>query len=177
MIFLILLFIPSDELDNYNNVIYENRVELVSKFIELEAMDEKESKYYFTRKDDCYKDFARFRQIYLDVKDMPPVSDCMRFPPKEFANEALAFNNKFQNNIKEEARLYSHKIKFYLNVLKEAQELYSVYEAVKQANSEFYYVHVRRKSLAKLKELIGDEAYYKGELPPCVPTWRFRELK
>ena len=29
----------------------------------------------------------------------------------------------------------------------------------------------------KTRDLIGAEAYYSGNLPPYVPTWRFQEIK
>jgi hypothetical protein len=38
-------------------------------------------------------------------------------------------------------------------------------------------VTVRRQALKKLKEMIGDDAYTLGELPPYVPVWRFTEAK
>ena len=43
----------------------------------------------------------------------------------------------------------------------------------RHAACEYYYVTVRRQALKKLKEMIGDQAYYSGSLPPHVPVWRF----
>ena len=34
----------------------------------------------------------------------------------------------------------------------------------------------RLQWLARLRELIGDEDYFAGRLPPPVPVWRFRRL-
>ena len=52
-----------------------------------------------------------------------------------------------------------------------------MWDAVRDARCEFYYVTVRRQALKKLRDLVGEEAYLAGTLPPNVPTWRFNELK
>src|SRR5262245_32582518 len=59
----------------------------------------------------------------------------------------------------------------------ETDRLYGVWDAARDARCEFYYVTVRRQALKKLKEMIGDNAYALGELPPYVPEWRFSEAK
>jgi hypothetical protein len=38
-------------------------------------------------------------------------------------------------------------------------------------------VTVRRQALKKLREMIGENAYYYGQMPPSVPVWRFREVE
>ena len=62
-------------------------------------------------------------------------------------------------------------------MLAETDRLYLVWDAVRDARCDFYYVTVRRQALKKLRDLVGDEAYATGELPPNVPTWRFREAE
>ena len=52
-----------------------------------------------------------------------------------------------------------------------------MWDAVRDARCEFYYVTVRRQSLQKLRDLIGKEAYAAGELPDYVPTWRFLPIR
>jgi hypothetical protein len=60
------------------------------------------------------------------------------------------------------------------SVLLETDRLYQVWDAVRDARCDYYYVNVRRQALERLRELVGDEAYYSGDLPPCVPLWHFR---
>ena len=59
------------------------------------------------------------------------------------------------------------------DALAEADQLYRVWDAVRDAKSEFYYVSVRREALARLRQAIGPEDYARGVLPPHVPVWRF----
>ena len=57
--------------------------------------------------------------------------------------------------------------------LEEADQLYRVWDAVRDARSECYYVSVRRQALLTLQSALGPAAYFQGALPPHVPVWRF----
>jgi hypothetical protein len=37
-------------------------------------------------------------------------------------------------------------------------------------------VTVRRQALKKLRETVGEDAYWSGCLPPHVPVWRFARI-
>ena len=60
--------------------------------------------------------------------------------------------------------------------LNETDHLYQVWDSVRDARCNYYYVTVRRQALKTLREMIGTEAFYRGELPPHVPVWRFPEI-
>ena len=60
--------------------------------------------------------------------------------------------------------------------VQEADRLYQVWDNVRDARCDYYYVTVRRHALQKLREAIGPEAYYAGCLPPHVPVWRFQRI-
>ena len=55
----------------------------------------------------------------------------------------------------------------------EADRLYHIWDLVRDAGSDCYYVTYRRQALAALREAIGRGDYYRGVLPPHVPVWRF----
>ena len=59
--------------------------------------------------------------------------------------------------------------------LKETDCLYQVWDSVRDARCEYYYITVRRQALKKLHPLLGPDAYAGGEWPPHVPLWRFSE--
>ena len=59
--------------------------------------------------------------------------------------------------------------------LQETDRLYQVWDKVRDARCPYYYVTVRRQALKQLRELVGEDSYYSGNLPPCVPLWHFRE--
>ncbi len=57
----------------------------------------------------------------------------------------------------------------------ETDRLYKVWDAVRDARCEFYYVSVRRQALMRLKDMLGEDDYRSTNLPPNVPVWRFNE--
>ena len=61
--------------------------------------------------------------------------------------------------------------------LQETDHLYQVWDAVRDARCDYYYVTVRRLALKRLRDLVGEEAYYSSNLPPCVPLWRFEQIR
>ena len=61
--------------------------------------------------------------------------------------------------------------------LKETDWLYQIWDAVRDARCEYYYVTVRRQALKRLQTMLGSEAYSAADLPPYVPVWRFQEIK
>ena len=61
-------------------------------------------------------------------------------------------------------------------MLQEVDRLYNIWDTVRDARCDYYYVTVRRQALKKLRETVGDDAYYSGALPPHVPIWRFARI-
>jgi hypothetical protein len=62
-------------------------------------------------------------------------------------------------------------------IVAETDWLYRIYDALRDARCEYFYVTYRRQALAQLRDLVGMEAYYSGQLPPHVPLWRIPEAR
>jgi hypothetical protein len=60
--------------------------------------------------------------------------------------------------------------------MQETEHLYQVWDTVRDARCDYYYVTVRRQALKKLRKMLGVDDYYFGKLPPPVPLWRFQEI-
>lgn len=52
-----------------------------------------------------------------------------------------------------------------------------MWDALDDANCEWRPEWQRRLSLARVRDLIGEDDYAAGILPPAVPVWWFREMK
>ena len=90
-------------------------------------------------------------------------------------NEFLAYNRAYRQHMDLRQPLeLVHACEFRL-ALQETDRLYLIWDKVRDARCPYYYVTVRRQALKQLRELVGDDAYYSGNLPPCVPLWRFRD--
>lgn len=59
----------------------------------------------------------------------------------------------------------------------ENRELFRVWDLLDDAWCPGFPPWRQRVALARLRDTIGLEAFNAGRMPPCVPVWRFRELK
>ena len=91
-------------------------------------------------------------------------------------NEFLAFNRAYRQHI--DIRQPGEPASWWelRSALQETDHLYQIWDTVRDARCEYYYVTVRRQALKRLREMLGEEAYYSGRLPPYVPMWRFQPI-
>jgi hypothetical protein len=122
----------------------------------------------------------------------PPPGDMYRFPPYGELEAGRAFNWGYQLHLKwllgYEGRdewgsevwlrdwrpYHASRIR---EALAEAEQLEEVWTNAIRAHPESPYTHTRSEHLRRLRLLIGPDAYRRAELPPCVPTWRFNQLR
>lgn len=146
--------------------------------IEWEIMDPKEQRYIFARFDDFQSDLDILRERYQLLKDAPKLSDHHRFMASEVTKEYLAFNRAYFRFLSQMKDMNTDRPDIVRNIresLCETESLYKIWDSLKDAKCEYYYIIVRRTALKTLRDKLGNEAYNKGEMPPFVPLWRFRE--
>jgi hypothetical protein len=137
-----------------------------------EVLDPRETSYVLARPLHFDTDLRLVRQRSHDLADAPPLADAQRFPPRDTICEMLSFNRDYHRNLSLRRQAQGGRDGLD-EALDEADQLYRVWDAVRDARSEFYYVCVRREALAKLRQVLGPDAYARGVLPPHVPLWRF----
>jgi len=145
--------------------------------IDWELMDPREAGFMFKRVEELRDDMEQLRGRYIDLKGAPLVNDGARFPERSAINEMLAFNRALREHIQIRQHIDTDRASACREAIHETDKLYQVWDAVRDAKCEFYYITVRRHALKKVRNLIGAEAYYSGNLPPYIPTWRFREME
>ena len=145
--------------------------------VDWEILDPRETRYILARPDDYCADLNLLRRRYQDLHDAPRIADSFRFPDRTSVNELVRFNRAFRKHLDQRHELETDRHEEFRQVMQETDRLYQVWDSVRDARCEFYYVTVRRQALKKLKDLVGEEAYTSGTLPPNVPTWRFNELR
>lgn len=144
--------------------------------VQLEILDPREVRYILSRSEDLAADLTLLRRRYHDLVDAPQLADSLRFPDRETVNEFLSFNRAYRQHIDmrqtvELAHWWEHQA-----TLQETEQLYQIWDTVRDARCEYYYVTVRRQALKRLQEHLGLEAYFQGQLPPYVPVWRFKVM-
>ena len=145
--------------------------------VEWEILDPRETRYVLARPEDFCADLNMLRRRYRELADAPPAADGFRFPDRNAVNETVRFNRAFRKHLDQRQQLETDRTDALRKVMAETDRLYAVWDAVRDARCEFYYVTVRRAALKKLRDLVGEEEYLAGRLPPNVPTWRFNEMK
>ena len=153
------------------------RFVLSSLALDWEILDPRETRYILARPEDLAGDLKLLRERYRELKDAPPLVDCLRFPDRWTVNELLMHNRTYRKSIETRQLIELTDHAGLLSALQEADVLYEIWDTVRDARCEYYYVSWRRLSLKRLRELIGLEAYLKGELPPHVPIWRYRIIE
>ena len=139
--------------------------------LHLELLDPKET-YVLEERDDFAGDLKLLQGRYQDLRAAPPLVDCQRFPDREMVGDLLAFNRLYREGLHNRLnvdRVHSEDLKA---ALSETDFLYRVWDKVRDARCEYYYVTYRRQALQELRDMVGARAYYTGQLPPHVPLWR-----
>lgn len=145
--------------------------------VEWEILDPREQRYILARPEDYGSDLNLLRRRYQELADAPHVAESFRFPDRNTVNDLVRFNRAFRKHLDQRHELEMDRSETLRTVMRETDRLYQVWDAVRDARCEFYYVTVRRQALKKLRDLVGTDAYEAGNLPPNVPMWRFNELK
>lgn len=145
--------------------------------VEWEILDARETRYVMARVEDFEADLELLRRRYAELRDAPKLADAARFPDRRTVNDLIRFNRAYRKHLETRQVWEADRADAIRAAVLETDRLYRVWDAVRDARCEFYYVTVRRQALKKLQETVGDDAYARGELPPYVPEWRFTEAK
>lgn len=148
---------------------------LIAVGIEWEILDPRETRYVFARIEDFDDNINLMRRRYQELKDAPRLSDGQRFPDHRTVNDLLGFNRAYRRYLDARQSMEHDRSDRLRTAIKEADHLYQIWDAVRDARCEYYYITVRRQALKRLRCMIGPEDYTVGHLPPYVPIWRFEE--
>jgi hypothetical protein len=140
--------------------------------IQLEILDPREVRYILIQPDDFFADISLLRKRYHDLAQAPAVKDSYRFPDRTTINGYLTFNRAYRQQLDHRQPKGAAEAQAVGLARQETDQLYGIWDCVRDARCDYYYLTVRRQVLKRLRELIGAEAYQSGNLPPCVPLWR-----
>jgi len=150
------------------------RTPLLELATRWQILDPREDRYLLARQEDFAADLDLLRHRRQDLQNAPPVEDALRFPDRVVINELLSFNQAYRQCIdmrQPVERSHGGELRA---ALQDTNRLYRIWDTLRDARCDYYYVTVRRQALQRLRDLIGPEAYYCGELPPSVPLWQFQ---
>lgn len=125
-------------------------------------------------------------QVFPDTR--PNVRDFERFPDVKACLAAQEFARAYKNKLTEQKSLYMESDPRRTNLENAIRETDGLQVAwcklgwiqsyARGLNSSWspYSISGLRDQLNELRDLLGEEAYYNGEMPYPVPIWRFREV-
>ena len=143
--------------------------------LQIETMDRRECGYLLHSRIGLEGDWSVMRERTRRLKDAPRLSEAGRFPERDAVCDLISFNRSYRKHLELVRSVDLARFADYTDALSECDQLYGVWDAVRDSTCEHYYVSVRREALLRLRDLIGQEAFGAGLLPPYVPVWRFRQ--
>lgn len=142
-----------------------------------EIMDPRETRYVMANRDDFETDLNLLRKRHAELADAPKLTDCQRLPDRRTVNELIKFNRAYRKHLEERQVWEADRTDILGVAISETDRLYRQWDAVRDAQCDFYYVTVRRAALVKLREAIGTDAFASGRMPSYVPEWRFAPVR
>jgi hypothetical protein len=172
----LLLTAPPDAVEITNSKALHRLVAsaLNSLTLQWELLDARETDY-LKNPEDFASDLKLLQGRYGELRSAPKAAEVRYFPERELVNDMLTFNRIFHDNIQSRLNIDAFHKEELQATLAETDHLQHVYEAVRDARCDYYYVTYRRQALAQLRNLVGFENFYNGQLPPHVPMWRIPE--
>lgn len=148
--------------------------------VKWEIMDEREKRYILVNKEEFPKDLEVIRKRYkeFELENVPKVNESNYIPlSRPQINEMVKFNRSYLKHLEQRKAMELDRTEMLGVVIRETNELYNIYDFLRDAKCEFYYTTVRRTALGKLKnKLTNDQFYGIKPIPPVVPLWRFQEI-
>lgn len=141
--------------------------------VNWEIMDPRETRYVMATREDFEPDLNLLRKRLCELADAPRLSDCRRLPDRRTVNELIKFNREYRKNLEDRQVWEADRSDILHAAMQETDRLYRQWDAVRDAQCDFYYVTVRRTALKKLRDVIGQDAFLAGQMPSYVPEWRF----
>lgn len=147
------------------------RPSILAMAIDAEILDPREKAFILTQ--DLTGDLVMLQARNEDLASAPMLGECQRFADRKTVNDFLAVNRTYRNDLHARLGIDLVNMEELRTAIVETDQLYQIWDTVRDARCDYYYVTVRRQALSLLRELIGAEAFYSGRMPPNVPVWHF----
>ena len=142
--------------------------------LQWEVLDPRESGHLLAPPRNSRTTCRTLQERFDDLRSAPPLNEALRFPGRDLVSDMMAFNRAYHENLSkrlEMDRIHAEELR---SALLETDQLHRVWNTVHEINCPYYYITYRRQALRQLRELIGEQAFYTGTLPPHVPICAFR---
>ena len=139
--------------------------------IDAQILDPREKGFVLSS--DMIADLTMLQGRYRDLASAPYLDEGQRFPDRKLINDLLAMNRAFRNQLSSRLSVDLVHAEELRSAIIQTDQLYQVWDTVRDGRCDYYYVTVRRQAFALLRDLVGPESFYNGQLPPHLPVWLF----
>ncbi len=153
-----------------------HHAQLLQLSVDQEILDPREETYFVARNRDFSGDLRSMQKRWNEFLHAPMLDETSLFAERKLINEFLTFNRGYRKELLSRLAVDLVHAEELTNAIAETDQLYHVWDTLRDARCDFYYVTVRRQALMLLRELIGFESFSHGQLPPHVPVWHFARL-
>jgi hypothetical protein len=171
-----LLSAPADSTSDIVQWQAELAADLRYVAVKWEILDHRDAAHALRDPETFRTELATLQDWNQKLLRAPWLGECSRFPDMQTVNDTILANRIFHGEVTDRMDLNRYHRDELRNILKETDDLFEVWDALRDALSEHYGVTYRRQALERLRELLGDDAFYRGQLPPGLPTWRFTRI-
>lgn len=142
--------------------------------VAMEILDRKEYRWICTDKYPAQfsSDLHELQKRRKEFENVPRLSDCYRFAPRESVVSWVNFNTSYQsylNNLQASNCCDKWLCK---TAIDESSKLARFWGNIRDASTTSFYVPVRRRALGTARDIIGIDEYYSGNIH-YAPIWRF----
>lgn len=111
------------------------------------------------------------------VPDPPPLTDLRWFPPADMAERNWLMGLGHRDWIDRQAEFALCERDYWDDCRRDARWCNRAWDLLDNAHRcHMNDIEWRRGELAKLRDMIGWEAYYQGRMPPPLPVWRMPRI-
>jgi hypothetical protein len=155
---------------------WEHKEALLALGVRLEVMDRRET-YFFQIPELYEKDVDIIRNRILDLKGAPTLSDIQRYDhlSKDEINATIRLNRAYKLHLETRMAWEPDRQMILSEAIRETELCYRAWSNLAEMRTPFYFVSVRRRAALVFRDIVGEEAFQGGELPPSVPHWRFNQ--
>lgn len=137
--------------------------------VRLELLDARETAYFLAHPRHFADDLALLRKRALDLADAPAVGAAAHLPSAEAAADRLRANRARYAQLRNLRDGLGPRAAALDVALGELDRAYQLWDLLRDGQSACYHVTVRRRALMALRQALGDEAFFRGEMPPAAP--------
>ncbi len=170
----ILMYAPPTEIPEGISE-YRSRIQQLA--IKLELMDEHEITWLLYQKQEIHRNLTLLHERYEEFNDAPASCEAELFHvTTDYIVEQRTLNSQYTQYLLERITIDLPNAQRLQSLIDLNKKLNKIWEKVHDAKCTYYNVTTRRRGLKDLKDVLGPQMYYAGQLPPALPVWLFEPI-